>query len=158
MLKLADDLKLPLDVVTTARGQACRWSSSAVNARNAVQRHYVAAGGPEQCVRNIVTHLETLLSDEQKAAINWHDTQSADLAVMRIISAWLDAGAPGYVQTHPAVAAWQVFRTAHASVFDGTADGRYLENRLERAFQEGWNAAERSVQAALGSVQTPTRR
>jgi hypothetical protein len=35
---------------------------------------------------NIICHLNTLLTDEQKAAINWHSEQSVSLAVMRVLS------------------------------------------------------------------------
>jgi len=35
---------------------------------------------------NIICHLNTLLTDEQKIAINWHPEQSVSLAIMRIIS------------------------------------------------------------------------
>jgi hypothetical protein len=50
---------------------------------------------------------------------------------------------------HPAALAWEAFRTSHASVFNGSAEGRYLENRLSHAFQAGWDAAEQAVRQAL---------
>jgi hypothetical protein len=66
-------------------------------AAQSMRRHWAAAGSPEKCVANIVTHLNALLSDDEKAKLNWHDRQSVDLVVMRLIAAWQDAGAPDYV-------------------------------------------------------------
>lgn len=49
--------------------------------------HIDAEGGDAMlAIRNIVCHLNMLLTDEQKAAINWHPQQSVSLAVMRVIS------------------------------------------------------------------------
>jgi hypothetical protein len=52
------------------------------------------------------------------------------------------------------VTAWEAFRLSYAPVFDGSADGRYLENRLRTAFEQGWAAAERAVTGVNGR---PTR-
>lgn len=43
-------------------------------------------GDADLAISNIVHHLDYLLTDQQKAQINWHDEQSVALAVMRIIS------------------------------------------------------------------------
>jgi len=59
--------------------------------KSAVRRHTASAGGYAGCVHNIITHLNVLLTDAQKRAINWHDGQSVDLAVMRVIDEWGDA-------------------------------------------------------------------
>jgi hypothetical protein len=49
---------------------------------------------------------------------------------------------------HPAVEAFNRYRDANPSTFAGTADGRYLQNRLEYAFQAGWEAYARAVKDA----------
>ena len=52
-----------------------------------IQKHVDAEGGSYRlAIQNIVCHLDTCLSDEQKAAINWHNGQSVSLAVMRLIA------------------------------------------------------------------------
>lgn len=49
------------------------------------QKHVAAEGGSYKlAIRNIVCHLDVLLTDAQKAAINWHPEQSVSLAVMRL--------------------------------------------------------------------------
>lgn len=53
-----------------------------------LKHRWEADGSAEDAIRNIVCHIDVLLSDDQKAAINWHDRQNAALAVMRIIG-WL---------------------------------------------------------------------
>lgn len=51
-----------------------------------IQRHVSAEGGSWRlAIQNIVCHLD-LMTDEQKAAINWHPGQSVSLAVMRLIA------------------------------------------------------------------------
>ncbi len=51
-----------------------------------IQKHVKAEGGSYQlAIRNIVCHLD-LMTDEQKAAINWHPEQSVSVAVLRLIS------------------------------------------------------------------------
>ena len=50
---------------------------------------------------------------------------------------------------HPVVVAWDNWRMNHPRILDGTADGQYLRNRLQEAFQAGWQAAEDAVEAAL---------
>lgn len=50
------------------------------------KRHVVTDDGAERAVQNIITHIEVLLTDEQKAEINWHPDQSVSLAIMRIIN------------------------------------------------------------------------
>lgn len=50
------------------------------------QKHVDAEGGSfKLAIRNIVCHLD-MMTDEQKAAINWHPEQSVSLAVMRLIA------------------------------------------------------------------------
>jgi hypothetical protein len=53
------------------------------------QNPHTAAEGydADLTVRNIVCHLNFLLTDEQKVKINWHPAQSVSLAVMRLIEA-----------------------------------------------------------------------
>lgn len=53
-----------------------------------LERRWSVDGSAEHCVRNIVCHLNMLLTDEEKEAINWHPEQSASLAVMRVLG-WL---------------------------------------------------------------------
>ena len=48
----------------------------------------------------------------------------------------------------PSVVAWQHFRQSRPTLFAGTAEGIYLQNRIEEAFYEGWNAAEEAVRAS----------
>lgn len=50
---------------------------------------------------------------------------------------------------HPVVIEFSRFRDTKSTLFDGTTEGRYLSNRLQEAFQEGWLACERRVKAAL---------
>lgn len=59
--------------------------------RRSIAPHIEAAGSADAAVLNIVTHLNILLTDEQKAKINWHPEQSVSLAVMRIITEWTEA-------------------------------------------------------------------
>lgn len=68
-----------------------------------VAPHVAAAGGCEDAIRNILTHFSVLLTPDECAEINWHETQSVDLAVMRIISEWQDAKAapPGDGEATP---------------------------------------------------------
>lgn len=50
-----------------------------------IAKHVAVEGGSYRlAIRNIVCHLD-LMTDEQKAAINWHPGQSVSLAVMRLI-------------------------------------------------------------------------
>jgi hypothetical protein len=55
--------------------------------------HVAAAGGCEGAIRNILTHFRVLLTPDEVEAINWHERQSVDTAVMRIISEGQDAKA-----------------------------------------------------------------
>lgn len=51
-----------------------------------IQKHVKADGGSYKlAIQNIVCHLD-LMTDEQKAAVNWHPEQSVSLAVMRLIA------------------------------------------------------------------------
>lgn len=54
-------------------------------AHGTLRERWRVDGSAENCVRNIVGHLDYLLTDEQKARINWHPEQSVSLAVMRVI-------------------------------------------------------------------------
>jgi hypothetical protein len=51
-------------------------------------KRWAVDGSAENCVRNIVCHLNVLLTDEMKEEINWHDQQSVSLAVMRALDEW----------------------------------------------------------------------
>ena len=70
-----------------------------------IRPHIAADGGsPKLTVQNILCHLDTM-TDEQKAAVNWHAGQSVSLAVMRLIAideyrdaAWRRTGAGSRVQ------------------------------------------------------------
>ena len=53
------------------------------------------------------------------------------------------------VRRHPAATACDEFRSGNRRLFDDAATGRYLKNRLEVAFQSGWDAAVRAVYQAL---------
>ena len=50
---------------------------------------------------------------------------------------------------HPAAEAWERFKLSHCAIFNGKAEGKYLDNRLSRAFSEGWTGAEEAVKDAL---------
>jgi hypothetical protein len=50
---------------------------------------------------------------------------------------------------HPCAVEWDRLRQARPRLFEGQADGRYLSNRLQEAFQEGWMACERAVRQAM---------
>jgi hypothetical protein len=60
-------------------------------ARSEVRAHVEADGGTYECVVNIMTHLNVLLTEEQRMALNWHPTQSISLVVMRMIDEWQTA-------------------------------------------------------------------
>jgi hypothetical protein len=62
---------------------------------------------------------------------------------------------PADLKRHPLSVAFDVFRREHAHVFDGPADDRYLSNRLETAFQQGWLACERAVKKAMDGRSDP---
>jgi hypothetical protein len=53
--------------------------------RPSLDRRWTIDGSAENCVRNIVCHLDVLLTEKQKQEINWHDQQSASKAVMRVL-------------------------------------------------------------------------
>lgn len=53
------------------------------------------------------------------------------------------------MKRHPAAIAWEAFAGNNKRLFEGTASGEYLENRLRHAFSCAWDAAERAVTAAL---------
>lgn len=59
--------------------------------RERLRSRWDDSGSPEGCIKNIETHIDVLLSDEDKEAINWHPRQSVQLAVMRIIGKWHEA-------------------------------------------------------------------
>jgi hypothetical protein len=50
---------------------------------------------------------------------------------------------------HPVTVAFDRYRDLHQAAFAGSPSERYLANRLQEAFQEGWIACERRVRAAL---------
>lgn len=56
---------------------------------------------------------------------------------------------PADPKRHPCSAAFDDFKERFPRTFDGAADGRYLENRLQEAFQHGWFACERAVKKAM---------
>jgi hypothetical protein len=59
----------------------------------------------------------------------------------------------GKLAVHPAVTAWRAWRQEHSDTFDGAPSGRYLANRIEAAFYDGWNAAtKRAVDALTGKA------
>lgn len=62
---------------------------------------------------------------------------------------WVMAPTTPATLRHPAALAWEAFSAANGQLFDGSADGRFLANRLERAFLKGWDAAEDAVREAL---------
>lgn len=63
--------------------------------REAEKRHIRdAEGDPVLALRNILCHIEFMLTADEKEVINWHDEQSAGIAVLRIISDWQDAKRP----------------------------------------------------------------
>lgn len=51
------------------------------------REHHIAVEGYDAnlAISNIICHLDTLLTDDEKASINWHPHQSVSLAIMRII-------------------------------------------------------------------------
>lgn len=50
-----------------------------------LKQRWAADGGAENAIKNIVCHLDYFLTENQKAAINWHPEQNAALAVMRVL-------------------------------------------------------------------------
>ncbi len=57
-----------------------------------------------------------------------------------------DSGQP---VIHPIVAAFREFKARKPDTFTGTTYGQYLENRLNVAFLQGWEACEARIKAAL---------
>jgi hypothetical protein len=49
---------------------------------------------------------------------------------------------PTRLKQHPMAVGWNSFKEESPETFSGTATGFYLSNRLEKAFQAGWNANE----------------
>lgn len=43
------------------------------------------SGSPEGCIRNVACHLDVVLSDEMKKAVNWHASQSVQQTVLRVL-------------------------------------------------------------------------
>jgi hypothetical protein len=55
----------------------------------------------------------------------------------------------GKLARHPCSVAFDDLRERRPSLFDGAAEGRYLANRLQEAFQEGWLACQRRATVAM---------
>lgn len=55
------------------------------------------------------------------------------------------------MKRHPCSAAYTAWinEPSVAKLFADSASGKYLANRLQTAFEQGWFAAERTVKAAL---------
>ena len=55
----------------------------------------------------------------------------------------------GKAARHPCSVEFDMLRELRPSLFTGCADGKYLANRLQEAFQWGWMSCERRVKLAL---------
>ena len=69
---------------------------------------------------------------------------------IRVMAIWAVSGHDdGRDGLHPCTVAWQRFRAGYSNAFDGTAEGRDLDSRLQDAFRQGWLACDRTVRNAM---------
>jgi hypothetical protein len=52
--------------------------------------HWLDSGSPKGCIANIVSHLNVLLTPAIREEVNWHEGQSVQQTVLRIIADYVE--------------------------------------------------------------------